>query len=138
LQRGRDGASVLRSQWRCQRNRSSWRRARRRMMMNHNTQANGANRLSGLSSPSWTSRAVALNETCPAFGVFWSPVHSRLLIDCYHDHISLVSARLSWRLLVICCAVPARARSSCFSFPITITHDPTILLSIPHFPSYVS
>ncbi|KAN0115720.1 hypothetical protein V8E52_006666 [Russula decolorans] len=28
LQRGRDGASVLRSQWRCQRNRSSRRRAR--------------------------------------------------------------------------------------------------------------
>jgi hypothetical protein len=50
-----------------------------------------SNPLSGLNPSSWTSRAAALNETCPAFGVSWSPVHSR--------HYS---ARLSWRLSVIC------------------------------------
>jgi hypothetical protein len=44
-----------------------------------------------LSTQSWTSRALALNETCLAFGVSWFPVHFR--------HYS---ARLSWRLSDIC------------------------------------
>jgi hypothetical protein len=62
--------------------------------------------LSGLNLPSWTSRAAALNETCPAFGVSWSP-------------ISTASARLSWRLSVICCACASVRRVALF-----LTHHP--------------
>jgi len=84
-------------------------------MMNYNTHANGATFLllliDSTNPPSWTSRAVAPNESCPAFGVTWSPVHSRLFSAC-----------LSWRLSVIFCACTFASRSS-------LSPSPTILLS---------
>ena len=54
--------------------------------------------------PRITILTLTVPYSCQAFGVPWSPVHSRLFIDCHHDHVSLASERLSWRLSAICCA----------------------------------
>jgi hypothetical protein len=106
----------------------------RRMMMNRNTQANGATFLlllapNRLSSPSWTSRAVALNEPCPTFGVSWSPVRSRQLIDSYHDRTEclLPVAVRAFHGAYWSYAVPCEAGRSSFS------PSPTIRLSSSQF-----
>jgi len=82
--------------------------------------------------PRITILTLTVPYSCQAFGVPWSPVHSRLFIDCHHDHVSLQLPVSAYHGAYRPYAVPARLSGvSLFSFP--INHDPTILLSIPHF-----
>jgi len=56
------------------------------------------------------------------------------VIDCRRNHVSLASARLSFRLLDMCFACTFECTSILSFSPSPITHYPTTLLSVPHSP----